>query len=145
MARPGEQAAPPQPRPLSPRQATWLLLRDIPDLTGEERALRARLLTGAPAVRLSLTVVDAFRRMVRARDQEALDPWLEAAAASPVPTIRTFAASIRRDYAAVAAALEYPWSSGQVEGQVTKIKLRKREMYGRGKFDLLRRRVLLAS
>jgi len=41
--------------------------------------------------------------------------------------------------------LEYPWSSGQVEGQVTKIKLRKREMYGRGKFDLLRRRVLLAS
>jgi len=145
MARPGEQAAPPQPRPLSPRQATWLLLRDIPDLTGEERALRARLLAGTPAVRLSLTVVDAFRRMVRARDQEALDPWLEAAAASPVPTIRTFAASIRRDYAAVAAALEYPWSSGQVEGQVTKIKLRKREMYGRGKFDLLRRRVLLAS
>ncbi len=116
MARPGEQVASPQPRPLSPRQATWLLLRDIPDLTGEERVLRARLLAGAPAVRLALTVVDAFRRMVRARDQEALDPWLEAAAASPVPTIRTFAASIRRDYAAVAAALEYPWSSGQVEG-----------------------------
>ncbi len=145
MVRPGEQAAPPRPRSLSPRQATWLLLRDIPNLTGEERAMRTRLLASAPTIRLALTAVDAFRRMVRTRDRETLDPWLDAAEASIVPAIRTFATSIRRDYAAVAAALEYPWSSGQVEGQVTKIKLRKREMYGRGKFDLLRRRVLLAS
>jgi transposase len=145
VAREGEQAAPPQPRPLSPRQATWLLLRPRATLTGEERTIRARLLARTPAIRRSLTAVDAFRRMLRARDREALDAWLDAAEASAVPAIRTFATSIRRDYAAVAAALEYPWSSGQVEGQVTKIKLRKREMYGRGKFDLLRRRVLLVS
>lgn len=107
--------------------------------------MRTRLLAAAPTIRLALTAVDAFRCMVRGRDREALDPWLEKAEASAVPAIRTFAASIRRDYAAIAAALEYAWSSGQVEGQVTKIKLRKREMYGRGKLDLLRRRVLLAS
>ncbi len=107
--------------------------------------MRARLLAGTPAIRLALTAVDAFRCMVRTRDREALDPWLDTAEASTVPAIRTFAASIRRDYAALAAALEYPWSSGHVEGQVTKIELRKREMYGRGKFELLRRRVLLAS
>jgi len=145
VAREGEHAAPPRPRPLSPRQATWLLLRPRADLTGEERTIRARLLANTPAIRRSLTVVDAFRHLLRTRDREGLDPWLDAAEASAVPAIRAFVASIRRDYAAVAAALEYPWSSGQVEGQVTKIKLRKREMYGRGKFDLLRRRVLLTS
>ena len=121
VAREGENAVLPQPRLLSPRQATWLLLRPVADLNREERAMRGRLLTGAPAIRLALTTVDAFRRMVCGRDRTALDPWLEVAAASPVPAIRAFAASIKRDYAAVAAALEYAWSSGQVEGQVTKI------------------------
>ena len=58
---------------------------------------------------------------------------------------RAVAASVRRDQAAVQAALNYAWSSGPVEGQVTKIKLVKRQMYGRAKFDLLRRRLLLAG
>jgi transposase len=120
-------------------------LRPSADLTDEERALRRRLLTSTPAIQVALTAVDAFRSMVRTRDRAALDPWLAAAEGSVVPEIRTFAASVRRDYAAIAAALESPWSSGQVEGHVTKIKLCKRAMYGRGKLDLLRRRVLLAS
>ena len=59
--------------------------------------------------------------------------------------LRSFAANLRRDLPAVEAALTYDWSSGQVEGQVTKIKLVKRQMYGRAKLDLLRKRVLLAS
>ncbi len=145
MVRPGEQAMPPRPRPLSPRQATWLLLRPVVTLNDEERTMRTRLLTSAPAIRPALTTVEVFRQMLHERDRAALDPWLETAEASPIPTIRAFAVSIRRDYVAVAAALEYAWSSGQVEGQVTKIKLRKREMYGRGKLDLLRRRVLLVG
>lgn len=116
------------------RQATWLLPRPLADLSEEERTLRTRVLTGTPAIRTALTVVERFRTMVRTRDRAVLDPWLEAATTSVVPQIRT-----------VAAALEYAWSSGHVEGQVTKIKLRKREMYGRCKFDLLRRRVLRAN
>jgi len=121
------------------------LLRPLGHLTVEDRLLRARLLADTPAIRAAFTVVDAFREMVRTRNRDALDPWLTAAETSSVAPIRTFAAGIRRDYAAVAAAFEHPWSSGQVEGFVNKIKLQKRAMYGRGKFDLLRRRVLLAS
>jgi transposase len=140
-----DPAPPPPARPLSPRQATWLLLRPISALTDEERTMRTRLLAGTPVIRAALAAVEAFRAMVHTQERAALDPWLAAATSSTVAAIRTFAAGVRRDYAAIAAALEYSWSSGQVEGQVTKIKLRKREMYGRGNFDLLRRRVLLAS
>lgn len=58
------------------------------------------------------------------------------------PLFRQF---LRRDYEAVAAALEYEWSSGQVEGQINRLKLVKRQMYGRACFDLLRQRVLGAA
>ncbi len=141
----GGHVSPPQVHPLSSRQATWLLLRSLDTLTAEERTLRERLLAQNPAIEGAFRAITTFRHMVRTRDRAALDPWLEAAEVSSVPAIRAFAASLRRDYAAVAAALEHTWSSGQVEGQVTKIKLCKRQMYGRGKLDLLRRRVLLAS
>jgi transposase len=135
----------PAPRALSARQATWLLLRPLATLTTDERTMREHLLTSTAAIAQACTAVEDFRQLVHTRDRAALDPWLAAAATSPVAAIRTFAAGMRRDYAAVAAALECAWSSGQVEGQVTKIKLRKRELYGRAKFDLLRRRVLLAG
>ena len=141
----GGHVSPPQVHPLSPRQATWLLLRSLDTLTTEERTLRDRLLAQTPAIEGAFRAITTFRHMVRTRDRAALDPWLEAAEVSSVPAIRAFAASLRHDYAAVAAALEHTWSSGQVEGQVTKIKLCKRQMYGRGKLDLLRRRMLLAS
>ena len=83
--------------------------------------------------------------MVRERDRAGLDGWLHAATESGVPELRAFVAGLRRDLPAIAAALTYAWSSGQVEGQVTRTKLIKRQMYGRAKFDLLRKRVLLAS
>jgi transposase len=59
--------------------------------------------------------------------------------------LRGFAIGLRRDWAAVSAALELPWSNGQTEGQVNKLKLLKRQMYGRASFELLRRRCLLAA
>ena len=83
--------------------------------------------------------------MVRDRDQTALDGWLETAEASAARELRAFAANLRRDLPAVAAALTHAWSSGPVEGQVTKIKLVKRSMYGRAQLDLLRKRVLMAN
>ncbi len=61
------------------------------------------------------------------------------------PAIQTFAAGLEQDGAAVRAALTEPWSSGQAEGQVNRLKLLKRQSYGRASFDLLRRRVLLAA
>jgi transposase len=76
---------------------------------------------------------------------EALGAWLRDARACGVPAMGTFAAGLEQDGAAVRAALTTPWSNGQAEGQITRLKLPKRQVYGRAGFDLLRRRVLLAA
>jgi transposase len=70
---------------------------------------------------------------------------VEQVEASDVPELRSFATGLRRDWAAVRAGLELSWSNGQTEGQVNRLKLLKRQMFGRAGFDLLRRRLLLAS
>ena len=75
----------------------------------------------------------------------ALNTWLADARRSGVRALETFAAGLEQDGAAIQAALTTPWSSGQAEGQITRLKLIKRQMYGRASFDLLRRRVLLAA
>jgi transposase len=67
---------------------------------------------------------------------------MQRAEQSGLPALKGFARGLRLDNAAVAAALSSPWSQGQVEGQITRLKLLKRHMYGRAKFDLLRLRVL---
>jgi transposase len=71
--------------------------------------------------------------------------WLEDAASSSVDAVKTFAAGLRQNDAAVRAALTMPWSSRQAEGQINKLKLLKRQTYGRASLDLLRRRMLLAA
>jgi len=77
---------------------------------------------------------------------EALEAWLlRDARACGVPAVETFAAGLEQDGAAVRAALTTPWSNGQAEGQITRLKLLKRQVHGRARFDLLRRRVLLAA
>jgi transposase len=80
--------------------------------------------------------------MLEHHDANSFEPWLAAAAESE---LRAFAAGIRRDCDAVLAALLSQWSNGQVEGQVNRVKLVKRSMYGRAGFALLRKRVLRAA
>jgi transposase len=70
---------------------------------------------------------------------EVLDPWIDRARAS---IVASFANGVVKDKAAVSAAITSPWSNGQTEGQITKLKLVKRQMYGRGKIDLLEARVV---
>jgi transposase len=74
-----------------------------------------------------------------------LNTWLAEAGTSGVPVIETFAAGLRGDGGAIGAALTTPWSNGQTEGQVNRLKLIKRQMFGHASFELLRRRVLLAA
>jgi transposase len=81
---------------------------------------------------------------VRERDRAAFDRWLEDAEACGVVELAAVAAFMRRDYDAIIAALTLPWSNGQTEGQVTRLKLVKRQMYGRARLDLLARRLLSA-
>ena len=80
--------------------------------------------------------------MIRQRDAAALDPWLAQAERGGIAEFRSCAKSLRQDYAAVAAALRELYSNGPTEGNVTRLKLLKRQMYGRAKPDLLRQRVL---
>jgi transposase len=73
-----------------------------------------------------------------------LEAWLADAHTSGLRAVETFATGLEQDGPAVRAALTTPWSSGQAEGQITRLKLLKRQMYGRAGFDLLRHRTLLA-
>ena len=83
-----------------------------------------------------------FREMINKRQADKLDDWLEKAKASGLPDLKNFASGIGRDKDAVLNALRFEWSNGQVEGNNNRLKLIKRQMYGRAKFDLLRARVL---
>jgi transposase len=80
-----------------------------------------------------------FFRLVRSRDLAAWPQWLERAKHT---ALRSFASSLLRDQHAVEAALTLPWSNGSVEGHVHRLKLIKRQIYGRASFDLLRLRIL---
>ena len=83
------------------------------------------------------------------RDKEqalrSLEDWTELAKVSGVPELKAFAVKLLQDVEAVVASMVLPYSQGQTEGRVNKLKFIKRSMYGRGKFDLLRQRVLYAS
>ncbi len=77
--------------------------------------------------------------MIRKKSLADLEPWLKRAQSS---LVASFANGVIKDQAAVSAAITSPWSNGQTEGQITKLKLVKRQMYGRGKLDLLQARVI---
>ena len=83
--------------------------------------------------------------MVRARDVAALDVWMTQATNGPLAELRDIVVGLRRDEAAVRAAVELTWSNGQTEGQVNKLKMLKRQMYGRASVALLRQRMLTAA
>lgn len=127
----------------SPRSATWLLVRADEELEEDDRALREKLMEVCPETRAARDLAQRFQQLVSARQVEAFDQWLNDAAQSRLPELQNFAAGLRKD-PAVRAALEQPWSNGQVEGQVNRLKMIKRTMYGRANLDLLRARVLHA-
>ena len=137
--------APPPPRVLSPRQARWLLLRAWGVLTPEEQMYRTALLDEHPAIREAQQLAADFGALVRAKDRPALAIWFDRAETSALPEIRSFATGLRRDQAAVEAAITSVWSNGQTEGQINRLKALKRQMFGRAKLDLLRKRFLHAA
>lgn len=133
----------------SPRCVTWWLLGLAKEKTETDRADHQvfvdRLCLHCPEIQSLRTLASEFFQIVRHRLSDALSPWVEAAADSSIPEIKSFASGLRRDWDAVWAALKLDWSNGQVEGQVTRVKFIKRQMFGRAKFDLLRARVLYSS
>jgi transposase len=141
--QPPRQPGQPQRILPSPKQLAWLFIQDRAQLTPAETALLHQLCQH-PDLQTSYPLVQQFVFMVRQHAAAQLDDWLAACAATQVASLQTFAAGIQQDYAAVRAALATNWSNGQTEGQVNRLKLIKRQMYGRASFDLLRLRVLAA-
>jgi len=114
-------------------------------LKDEERAFIEELIRDNPTLHSARELAQEFRRLIRTRDEEHLNDWFDAVVQSDVAEFKSFAKGLRSDEAAVRAAMTYEWSNGMVEGHVNRLKLIKRQMYGRAKFDLLRARVLLAT
>jgi len=117
-------------------------MRDPESLSMTEQAVMAQLRENGGEVSLAYKLVHEFRRIVKGRLADELDGWLQAAKESRIAAMQNFALGIERDKAAVKGALVHEWSQGQVEGQVNRLKLRKRQLYGRANFDLLRHYVL---
>ena len=132
---------PPPIRLPSPREAAWMLLRPE-KLNGEQRSMVERLCQLFPQVEKAKELAQEFARVVRERSSGKLNGWLRAATGSKLKEFESFARGLSEDYEAVKNALRYEWSNGQLEGQVNRLKLIKRQMYGRAKFDLLKARVL---
>jgi transposase len=146
---PGQPAALP-----SATRLAWLLVQPPAALSASDAAVAARVgqdreAAGVAALARRFTALVRGCGASRKADPEAalkeLDTWLTDARMSGVRAVETFAAGLEQDGAAIRSALTTPWSSGQAEGQITRLKLIKRQMYGRAGFDLLRRRVLIAA
>ena len=107
-------------------------------LSKADTVMVAAVESGVPTLVKARSLLDRFHNMVRQRNSD-LDGWISEATPS---LVASFASGIRKDRQAVAAAIQLPWSNGQTEGQITKLKLVKRQMYGRAKLDLLEARLL---
>ncbi|MGB6534922.1 MAG: ISL3 family transposase [Xanthobacteraceae bacterium] len=108
-------------------------------LTKSETVTVAAIEKGVPTLANARALVDRFQAMIRQKTESELEAWIIESKRS---LIASFANGIARDKAAVHAAITLPWSNGQVEAQITKLKLVKRQMYGRAKLDLLQARLI---
>ena len=128
-----------------PRQVAALVLRRAERRSVEQRAYLKSLCGADSAIATAVDLAEDFLGMLRRREGERLPAWLDRAEASGIGDLARFATTLRRDHAAVHAGLTLRWSNGQTEGQVNRLKLVKRQGYGRAKVDLLRKRVLQAA
>jgi transposase len=131
MARPWQ--------PPSGRRVARILMADAAALEPIDRSFAGKLLEEVPVLAAAVAAAKRLALLLRKRSQEALEDVLTAASTTP---LAGFVRELRKDIAAVQAALDLPWTTSPAEGQVNRIKLIKRTMYGRAGFDLLRARVL---
>ena len=136
--------AEPVAQPLTPRRATWLVLRRAAQRTEAEAQQLAQLHAQSAEVAEAIDLAQDFATLVRQRQPAQLDAWLQRATTSALEAMQRFATGLRDDYAAVKAGVTLPWSTGPVEGHINRLKMVKRHMFGRARLDLLRRRFVLA-
>ena len=138
-----DEASAKRPRkPLSARKIARFLTARRDQIPKCHASDMIKIEEGVPALIAARDLVNRFHAMIRERKPQDLDAWIEAAKQS---ALSSFATGIASDRDAVRAALQLPWSNGQTEGQITKLKLVKRQMYGRAKLDLLEARLIVAA
>jgi transposase len=142
--QPMPAVAEPPCQPLTPRRATWLVLRREAKRTEAEVRQLTQLRDQHAEVAEAIDLAQDFLSLVRQRQPTQLDPWLQRATASTLEALRRFATGLYEDYEAVKAGVTWPWSTGPVEGHINRLKMLKRQMFGRARLDLLSRRFLLA-
>ena len=108
-------------------------------LAKSEAILVAVIEANVPELVAARKAIGDFQSMIRSKSAAKLDDWIAMAKGSP---IWSFANGVEKDRAAVSNAIVSPWSNGQTEGQITRLKLVKRQMYGRAKLDLLQARLI---
>ncbi|MGO8947255.1 MAG: ISL3 family transposase [Ktedonobacterales bacterium] len=136
---------PQRQRSVSARRLRWWCCKGASDLTTEQRALLDELYQRCPDLLTMQQHLTQFMQMVRHRERSSLEPWLHNAEQTHLPDLVGFVQGIRRDFAAVAAALEYGFSQGVVEGQINRLKTIKRQLYGRASLRVLKQHVLLSA
>ncbi len=140
--RQGERADNALSRAPSARTVARLMSMGRDALSKAETVTVAAIESGVPLLVGAREIIEAFQAMIRKKSLADLEPWLGRARTS---LVASFANGVIKDKAAVSAAIISSWSNGQTEGQITKLKLVKRQMYGRGKIDLLQARVIGAG
>jgi transposase len=133
----------PPKQPLLPvaRRLVWLFLLPSSSLVTNDLVLRDQLLKH-PFLAQACALALEFQHLVRSGQSQEFEVWLQKCETSDIPELVNLATGMRKDFAAVKAAMSSSWSNGQTEGQVNRLKLLKRQMYGRAKLDLLSLRFL---
>lgn len=127
----------------SPRQfVTWIMSKPE-NLPGHHRRHRDDLIASCPALTTLTTRVREFAEILTRRRGTDLDSWISAVRNDDLPALDAFTDGLSKDYAAVVAGLTLPYSNGPTEGVINKIKMLKRQTYGKASFPLLRKRILL--
>jgi transposase len=143
------KAISPAPSALTPRQAVGVVLRRADERSADQRQTVEQLKALDREIQHAVQLLERFARLLREgpypHPEQQLDHWIAEAASSGLPEFDAFVTKLRQDQAAVLAGLRLPWSQGQTEGQITKLKLLKRSMYGRAGFALLKQRMLHAQ
>jgi len=128
----------------SPRRTLWMLLKPE-KLKEPEQEVIKRLVQSSPEIKRAVNLADHFYQLMKERKAGQLSAWMEEVQNSKIPELRAFVRGIENDRTVIEAAMSHEWSNGQVEGQVHRLKLLKRQMYGRAKIDLLRAKILMAA
>lgn len=138
----GKPTSPEAPQRISPKHAAILVTRPVDKINDEQQQLLDRIETQCPEVIDLRKISLGFRAALAGADSNQLRGWVEGAKHSEFGPVVRFAYGLQKDISAVAAAVDTSWSTGQVEGQINRLKMIKRQMYGRAGFELLRARVL---